>query len=197
MTLEEHQPLTASAPEGSYQGQLLIATPVIGSGFFNRSLTYLCHHDADGAMGIVINQHLDLALSDMLDHLDIESIKDLSDCPVLAGGPVGTEQGFVLHRGSPKWEGSRSVGEDLCLTTSRDILCALALGDGPQDYLVALGYAGWGPGQLEQEVSGNSWLTVPADQRILFKVAASDKLTAAGQKLGINIDLLTAQAGHA
>jgi putative transcriptional regulator len=176
---------------------LLIATPVIGSGFFNRSLTYLCHHDADGAMGIVINQHLDLALSDMLEHLDIESISDLSDCPVLAGGPVGTEQGFVLHRGDPEWEGSQSVGEDLSLTTSRDILCALALGDGPEDYLVALGYAGWGPGQLEQEVSGNSWLTVPADRGILFQVATNDKLTAAGKQLGIDMNLLTAQAGHA
>ena len=197
MTREEHQLLTGTCDEGSYQGQLLIATPVIGSGFFNRSLTYLCHHDADGAMGIVINQHLDLALSDLLEHLDIETVSDLSDYQVLAGGPVGTEQGFVLHRGGPKWEGSRAVGEDLSLTTSRDILCALAVGDGPQDYLVALGYAGWGPGQLEEEVSGNSWLTVPADRRILFQVAADDKLAAAGQQLGIDIDLLTAQAGHA
>jgi len=134
----------------------------------------------------------------MLGHLDIESISDLSDCPVLAGGPVGTEHGFVLHRGDPGWEGSQSVGEDLSLTTSRDILCALALGDGPEDYLVALGYAGWGPGQLEQEVSGNSWLTVPLTPRgILFQVATNDKLTAAGKQLGIDIDLLTAQAGHA
>jgi putative transcriptional regulator len=197
MAREEHQLLTGTCDEGSYQGQFLIATPVIGSGFFNRSLTYLCQHDADGAMGIVINQHLDLALSDLLEHLDIETVSDLSDYQVLAGGPVGTEQGFVLHRGGPKWEGSRAVGEDLSLTTSRDILCALAVGDGPQDYLVALGYAGWGPGQLEEEVSGNSWLTVPADRRILFQVAADDKLAAAGQQLGIDIDLLTAQAGHA
>jgi putative transcriptional regulator len=197
MAREEHQLLTGTCDEGSYQGQFLIATPVIGSGFFNRSLTYLCHHDADGAMGIVINQHLDLALSDLLEHLDIETVSDLSDYQVLAGGPVGTEQGFVLHRGGPKWEGSRAVGENLSLTTSRDILCALAVGDGPQDYLVALGYAGWGPGQLEEEVSGNSWLTVPADRRILFQVAADDKLAAAGQQLGIDIDLLTAQAGHA
>jgi len=197
MAREEHQLLTGTCDEGSYQGQFLIATPVIGSGFFNRSLTYLCHHDADGAMGIVINQHLDLALSDLLEHLDIETVSDLSDYQVLAGGPVGTEQGFVLHRGGPKWEGSRAVGEDLSLTTSRDILCALAVGDGPQDYLVALGYAGWGPGQLEEEVSGNSWLTVPADRRVLFQVAADDKLAAAGQQLGIDIDLLTAQAGHA
>ena len=197
MAREEHQLLTGTCDEGSYQGQFLIATPVIGSGFFNRSLTYLCHHDVDGAMGIVINQHLDLALSDLLEHLDIETVSDLSDYQVLAGGPVGTEQGFVLHRGGPKWEGSRAVGEDLSLTTSRDILCALAVGDGPQDYLVALGYAGWGPGQLEEEVSGNSWLTVPADRRILFQVAADDKLAAAGQQLGIDIDLLPAQAGHA
>ena len=197
MAREEHQLLTGTCDEGSYQGQFLIATPVIGSGFFNRSLTYLCHHDADGAMGIVINQHLDLALSDLLEHLDIETVSDLSDYQVLAGGPVGTEQGFVLHRGGPKWEGSRAVGEDLSLTTSRDILCAVAVGDGPKDYLVALGYAGWGPGQLEEEVSGNSWLTVPADRRILFQVAADDKLAAAGQQLGIDIDLLTAQAGHA
>ena len=148
-------------------------------------------------MGIVINQHLELALSDMPEHLDIESISHPRARPVLAGGPVGTEQGFVLHRGDPEWEGSQAVGEDLSLTTSRDILCALALGDGPEDYLVALGYAGWGPGQLEQEVSGNSWLTVPADRGILFQVATNDKLTAAGKQLGIDIDLLTAQAGHA
>ena len=197
MSLEEQHPSETAPAPGAFQGQLLIATPVIGSGFFNRSLTYLCHHDADGAMGIVINQHLDLALSDMLEHLDIESISDLSDCPVLAGGPVGTEQGFVLHRGDPEWEGSQSVGEDLSLTTSRDILCALALGDGPEDYLVALGYAGWGPGQLEQELQDNTWLTLPASQQVIFDTPADQRLDAALSSLGISFAQLGSDSGHA
>ena len=181
----------------SLKDHFLMATPVIGGGFFNRSLTYLCHHDEQGAMGIVVNHCLDVELSDMLTHLDIEISSACPDTPILAGGPVATDHGFVLHRGEPHWEGSQPVTDEMSLTGSRDILCAIAAGEGPEDYLVALGYAGWGPGQLEQEVSGNSWLTVPADRGILFQVATNDKLTAAGKQLGIDIDLLTAQAGHA
>jgi putative transcriptional regulator len=170
---------------------------VIGSGFFNRSLTYLCHHDEQGAMGIVVNLTLDVSLLDILNHMDIEPNPDLPDRPVLAGGPVGTDHGFVLHHSEPSWEGSQPVGNDVSLTTSKDILCALAAGEGPADFLVALGYAGWGAGQLEAEMAENTWLTTPADAEILFHVDTADKLAAAGNKLGINVDLLTSQAGHA
>jgi len=191
-------PLGAEMPSSRWlRGQLLIATPVIEAGFFNRSLTYLCRHDEDGAMGIVLNQHLDITLIDMLDHLDIKPMVSLKEQPVLAGGPVGHEHGFVLHSGSAQWEGSLAVTADICLTTSRDILCAIAAGEGPNEYLVSLGYAGWAPGQLEAEVAENSWLTAPADHHILFQLDAAEKLAAAGQQLGINVDLLTAQAGHA
>ena len=175
-----------------------MATPVIGSGFFNRSLTYLCHHDEEGAMGIVVNHRLDVRLSDMLTHLDIEiSSACPDDASILAGGPVATDHGFVLHRGEPHWEGSQPVTDELSLTGSRDILCAIAAGEGPKDYLVALGYAGWSAGQLEAEMAENSWLTVQADLDILFRSAAEDRLTAAGRQLGIDIDLLSAEAGHA
>ena len=174
-----------------------MATPVIGGGFFNRSLTYLCHHDEKGAMGIVVNHCLDVELSDMLTHLDIEISSACPDTSILAGGPVATDHGFVLHRGEPHWEGSQRVTDDISLTGSRDILCAIAAGEGPTDYLVALGYAGWSAGQLEAEMAENSWLTVQADLDILFRSAAEDRLTAAGRQLGIDIDLLSAEAGHA
>jgi putative transcriptional regulator len=174
-----------------------MATPVIGSGFFNRSLTYLCHHDEQGAMGIVVNHCLDIGLSDMLTHLDIDISSACPDTSILAGGPVATDHGFVLHRGEPHWEGSQPVSDEMSLTGSRDILCAIAVGEGPDDYLVALGYAGWSAGQLEAEIAENSWLTVQADLDILFRSAAEDRLTAAGKQLGIDIDLLSTEAGHA
>ena len=148
-------------------------------------------------MGIVVNHCLDVGLSDMLIHLDIEIS---SACPAtssLAGGPVATDHGFVLHRGEPQWEGSQSVTDDISLTGSRDILLAIAAGEGPEDYLVALGYAGWSAGQLEAEMAENSWLTVQADLDILFRHLAEDRLTAAGRHLGIDIDLLSTEAGHA
>jgi putative transcriptional regulator len=110
---------------------------------------------------------------------------------------VATDHGFVLHRGEPNWEGSQPVTDEMSLTGSRDILCAIAAGEGPKDYLVALGYAGWYAGQLEAEMAENSWLTVQADLDILFRSAAEDRLTAAGRQLGIDIDLLSTEAGHA
>ena len=181
----------------SLRGHFLLATPVIGSGFFNRSLIYLCHHDEQGAMGIVVNHCLDIGLSDMLTHLEIDISSACPDTSILAGGPVATDHGFVLHRGEPSWEGSQSINDEVSLTGSRDVLCAIAAGEGPQEYLVALGYAGWAPGQLEAEMTENSWLTVQADLSVLFEISANDRLAAAGRQLGIDIDLLSAEAGHA
>jgi putative transcriptional regulator len=148
-------------------------------------------------MGIVVNQSLKLGLSDMLTHLDIDAIPECSDTPILAGGPVATDHGFVLHRGDPGWEGSQAVTETVSLTGSQDVLCAIVAGNGPKDYLVALGYAGWAAGQLEAEMAENSWLTVPAHLDILFATAIEDRLAAAGRELGIDVDLLSAEAGHA
>ena len=148
-------------------------------------------------MGIVVNLTLDVSLLDMLNHMDIEPNPDLPDRPVLAGGPVGTDHGFVLHHSEPSWEGSQPVGNDVSLTTSKDILCALAAGEGPADFLVALGYAGWGAGQLESELSENSWLTVKADPRVAFDIRPEDRHREAARELGIDIGLMSGQAGHA
>lgn len=190
-------PDTSTSSSALLRGHFLIATPVIGSGFFNRSLTYICDHTDQGAMGIVVNQCLEIGLVDMLTHLDIEATSACPDSLILAGGPVATDHGFVLHRGEPSWEGSQSINDEVSLTGSRDVLCAIAAGEGPQEYLVALGYAGWAPGQLEAEMAENSWLTVHADLSVLFETSADDRLGAAGRQLGIDIDLLSAEAGHA
>lgn len=190
-------PDTSTTSFASLRGHFLIATPGIGSGFFNRSLTYICDHTDQGAMGIVVNQCLEIGLIDMLTHLDIETTSSCPDSLILAGGPVATDHGFVLHRGEPSWEGSQSINDEVSLTGSRDVLCAIAAGEGPQEYLVALGYAGWAPGQLEAEMTENSWLTVQADLSVLFEISANDRLAAAGRQLGIDIDLLSAEAGHA
>ena len=194
--MSDQQANLSQSPQ-SLRGHFLLATPVIGSGFFNRSLTYLCHHDEQGAMGIVVNHCLDIGLNDMLTHLEIDISSACPDTSILAGGPVATDHGFVLHRGEPHWEGSQPVTEEMSLTGSRDILCAIAAGEGPEDYLVALGYAGWSAGQLEAEMAENSWLTVQADPDILFRSAVGERLTAAGRQLGIDIDLLSTESGHA
>lgn len=179
------------------RGHFLIATPAIGRGFFNRSLIYLCRHDENGAMGIVVNQRLDITFNDMLEHLEIPADPEVPNYPILAGGPIRKDHGFVLHSPAGDWQGGQAVHHDINLTTSRDILCALAAGEGPQECLVALGYAGWAPGQLEAEIADNSWLTVAADRQTLFHAATSKKLAEAGRTLGIDVDLLTADAGHA
>lgn len=179
------------------RGHFLIATPAIDRGFFNRSLIYLCRHDENGAMGIVVNQRLDITFNEMLEHLEIPTDPEVPNYPILAGGPIRKDHGFVLHSPAGGWQGGQTVHHDINLTTSRDILCALASGEGPRECLIALGYAGWAAGQLEAELADNSWLTVAADQQTLFHSETSQKLAEAGRMLGIDVDLLTADAGHA
>jgi putative transcriptional regulator len=176
----------------------LLAMPSLDQGIFAHSITYICEHGESGAMGIVINQPLDLSVGEIFEHLQISSRQDFSDMPVMAGGPVQIDHGFVLHRKCDRsWEASLRVTSEITLTTSRDILRAIAEEEGPQDHLIALGYAGWAAGQLEQELAENSWLTMPADSDILFAVPAEQRLSAAAARLGIDMNLISGEAGHA
>ena len=184
----------------SLRHHFLIAMPSLAEGFFAHSLTYLCDHGPDGAMGIVINQPLDLTLGEIFEHLDLD-LGDggaHSDEPVLAGGPVQTERGFVLHTPTrERWEATLPLTEELALTTSRDILEALAHDRGPRRALVALGYAGWGAGQLEEELAANAWLTLPADNSLIFDIPFAERISVAGSRLGIDLHLMAPGAGHA
>ena len=147
----------------------LLAMPGLTQGIFSQSITYICEHGEAGAMGIVINQPLELSLAEIFDHLEISCADSFRDSPVMAGGPVQIDHGFVLHRHSEKsWEASLKVAEEITLTTSRDILRAIAGDSGPKEHIIALGYAGWAAGQLEHELAENSWLTLPATSELIF-----------------------------
>lgn len=189
-----------SAKPASLRDHFLISMPHMHDLHFAQTVTYICDHSEYGAMGIVINRPVDLRLDGLLKHLDLsETPRVLENPQVYAGGPVQGERGFVLHRArtDQPWLASYQVTDEICLTTSIDILEAIASGTGPKDALIALGYAGWGAGQLEREISENAWLSCPANLDIMFRIPADDRLQAAASLLGINLDLLTAQAGHA
>ena len=176
----------------------LLAMPGLSEGIFSHSITYICEHGESGAMGIIVNQALDLTVKEIFEHLQIKARREFSDIPVMAGGPVQMDHGFVLHRNCEReWEASLKVTPEITLTTSRDILRAIANDDGPQDHLIALGYAGWAAGQLEHELAENSWLTLPGDSDIIFSTPADQRLGAAAAMLGIDMNLISGQAGHA
>lgn len=182
----------------SLRDHFLLAMPCLSEGIFSHSITYICEHGESGAMGIIINQALDLSVDEIFEHLQISPQTDFSGEPVMAGGPVQMDHGFVLHRGCTRsWEASLKVTPEITLTTSRDILRAIACNDGPEDHLIALGYAGWSAGQLEQELADNSWLTLPGDSEIIFSTPADQRLGAAAAVLGIDMNLISIQAGHA
>lgn len=172
--------------------------PSIDTGIFSGSITYVCEHGEAGAMGIVLNQPLDLSLGEIFEHLEIDRHRSFEDEPVLAGGPVQIDHGFVLHPPHEKeWDATLRVTKEVHLTTSQDVLKAIASGDGPQEFVIALGYAGWSAGQLEEEIAGNSWLTLPAERHILFQTSVAQRVSAAAAMLGIDMNLLSAEAGHA
>ena len=178
--------------------QFLIAMPSLTDPNFHRTVTLMCAHGEDGAMGIVINRPLDIKLTAVLDQMDIEpTSNDPAQVPVLGGGPVQRERGFVLHRPPGDWESVLRVGDEIGIATSKDILTAVAQGCGPERVAVALGYAGWGAGQLEHEVRQNAWLSGPADSRIIFDTPYEERWGAAARLLGIDPDHLSGDAGHA
>lgn len=175
----------------------LIAMPAMVDPHFSRTLTLVCEHNDNGALGIVVNRPTDLNLHSLLEQVKITPGGDFKTVPVHFGGPVQVDRGFVLHRPRGQWQSTLGVSEEIGLTTSKDILEAVARGEGPEQILVTLGYAGWAPGQLEQELAQNAWLTVPARADILFGLPAAERLPAAMQQLGIDYANLSDVAGHA
>lgn len=183
---------------GYLTDHLLIAMPALADPDFSRAVTYICEHSDDGALGIIINRPGDLRLADVLSQMNLDASTDeIADRPVYLGGPVNPERGFVLHTGQDEWEASLRVGDDINVTSSRDVLEAIARGEGPEHYLVALGYAGWAPGQLEQEMRENAWLSTAAEHGILFHTPDHDRWQAAARLLGIDPSRLSGDAGHA
>jgi putative transcriptional regulator len=176
----------------------LIAMPNMVDPHFAKSLTFICEHNDQGALGVVVNRPIEMNLHALLEQVSIapesESFKSI---PVHFGGPVQVDRGFVLHIPRGEWQSTLAVGADVGLTTSKDILQAVARGEGPRQMLVTLGYAGWAPGQLEHELAQNAWLTVPAKAQVIFDLPAEERLPAAMALLGVDFASLSDTAGHA
>jgi putative transcriptional regulator len=176
----------------------LIAMPNMVDPYFSRSLTYICEHNEQGALGLVVNRPIELTLAALLERLELPcGDAVLGQAPVYFGGPVQTERGFVLHQPVGEWQSTLEVRSSLGLTTSRDILEAVGRGAGPQRMMVTLGYSGWSAGQLEEELKSNAWLTVEAQDDILFDTPPEDRLSAAMESLGVDFARLSDEAGHA
>lgn len=182
----------------SLSNTLLIAMPGMQDPNFARTVSLLCQHTADGALGLTINKLANFRLVDLLDQMNIATdLPEVANAPVFAGGPVQPERGFVVHEAGGEWHSTLKFSDELWLTTSRDILEAMARGAGPRRALVALGYAGWEAGQLEQEIAQNAWLSVPLSTEILFNVPVDERWSRAAQLMGVDLHTLTGYAGHA
>jgi putative transcriptional regulator len=185
------------APESSLKNQFLLAMPSLAGSYFGNTITYLCEHNEQGAMGIMVNRPTNLTMEDLFDQLEIRSRGRTIEVPVLEGGPVASDRGFILHTAERTFSASLDLGNGLMLTTALEVLEAIAAGEGPVNYLVALGYAGWGDGQLEAEMKENSWLNCPASQDVLFSTPYEERIEKAAQSLGIDFSLISGRAGHA
>jgi putative transcriptional regulator len=204
--------------------------PSLGNDYFNKTVTYICEHNDEGAMGLIINMPVNITLLDLLKQIeenDNEQASENKTAPklekspeensasektvpeeniflessleqlVLSGGPISQNRGFVLHRTQPGWKSSLALNDEIMITTSKDILLALGTNKAPEQFVVTLGYAGWGPGQLETELQANSWLTIDADNDILFNTPIEQRWQKATEKLGIDIAHLSSDIGHA
>ncbi len=191
MTVSQSQPQ-------SLAGHFLIAMPSLAEPPFSRGVAFICQHDEDGAVGLLVNQLSEYRLGDVLSQMKLEcNDLELADAPVLIGGPVQQERGFVLHREPGHWESSYRINAEWSVTTSRDILVAMANGEGPRLAVMALGYAGWSAGQLEQELKDNTWLTVEASERVVFHTPLEERWSAAAGLVGVDPLALPGYAGHA
>ena len=182
----------------SLDGKLLLAMPGMLDPRFDRAVIYICSHDESGAMGLVINDGFDgIDFKTLLEQLDIDAEDSSVDEPIHVGGPVEPGRGFVLHSADYMQDSTMIVSQTLALTATVDILRAIAAGDGPRRHLIALGYAGWGAGQLERELTENSWLTTDAEEEIIFYTEDEHKWPRALAMMGIDISMLSSDAGHA
>ena len=182
----------------SLRDHFLLAMPQLQDPHFSGTLTYLCEQGEQGALGLIVNKPLELSFAELLDQMQLPSgYCEAGSQPIYRGGPVHTDRGFVLHTGQPEWKASLPVSETLVLTTSIDILEALAANEGPESFLITLGCAAWEAGQLENEIKENSWLTCPAWGDALFKLPPEQRLNAAAAHLGIDLNLISQQVGHA
>jgi putative transcriptional regulator len=176
----------------------LIAMPAMEDSFFAKTLVYIAEHNEQGALGLIVNRPIDMSVATLLEKIDVPlEAEGFADLPVFFGGPVQTDRGFVLHRPLGAWQSTLAVNPHVGLTSSRDVLQALARDGQPRDVMVTLGYSGWSAGQLEQELVQNAWLTVRADPRILFDLPFEGRLASAMETLGISFTHLAAGVGHA
>jgi len=183
----------------SFKNQLLVSMPQLTTPHFHQTVSLICQHDDNGAIGVIINRLTDHRLGDIFEQLALPvSNLERAEQPVFEGGPVNPELGLVIHAGGEgKWESSLEIGGGLWLTSSRDILGAIARGEGPAHAIMILGYAGWGPGQLESEMRQNSWFNAPADHAIIFDTRIDNKWRQAASLLGIDTARLSTEVGHA
>jgi len=183
---------------GYLTNQLLIAMPTLGDPNFAQTVTLVCDHNSRGALGLILNKPLPMRMHEVFDQLEIKLAKGrLSDRQVLRGGPMQTDRGFVVHRAGGDWDSTLEVSDTLHVTTSRDILAAMARGEGPQEAVVALGYAGWSGGQLEDEIRANAWLSAPVDAGIIFDTPFESRWHAAGRLLGVELSRISPISGNA
>jgi putative transcriptional regulator len=182
---------------GSLRDHFLIAMPGMSDPSFSHTVPYICEHSEKGAMGVVINTATPMQLKEIFAQMQLDDQSPAGEQIVMAGGPVQPERGFVLHSCDTEWQTTLKVSDEISLTVSRDIISAMAEGNGPEVFLISLGYAGWGEGQLEAEIAANSWLTVPADKNIIFHTPIEKRWTQAAQSLGIDLQLMSGTAGHA
>lgn len=194
-TIREAEQKDTDSANGFLQGQLLIAMPNLGDPFFERSVTLIRQHNQDGCFGLTINYPMDISVNDLFEQLTIKhAYKEI--IPTLRGGPVQIEQGFVLHDGDKKWENTLIINQQLSVTASKDILFDIAEDKGPNNYVVALGCASWGAGQMEEEIMNNSWLNCDPNNKIIFELPYAERWEFAADTLGININTMTNFAGH-
>ena len=182
----------------SLKNHFLVAMPGQNDPTFSDSVIYICEHNADGAMGLIINQQMDVPVKAIFEQLKLEYQAEHGSSLLFDGGPVQRDRGFILHPNcDQQWESTTAISDDICLTASKDILSDIALGKGPKESLISLGYSGWDAGQLEQELVGNSWLTIPAEAEIIFKTECSKRASAAAFSIGLDLRMLSHEAGHA